>query len=275
MKITVFSLFPEILLPYFESSIMARAAERGIINWKLVNIRDYAADKHKTCDDAPYGGGAGMLMKAQPICEAFKANGVEKKDSRPISGGSRKRARVVYLSPSGSLFNQARALELSLEEELAFLCGRYEGVDQRVIDLYADDEISLGDYVLSSGEIAALAVIDAVYRLADGVIRPLSLSEESFTGGLLEYPQWTRPDVYDSVSVPEVLLSGNHESIRKWRLRESVKKTIKTRPDLLKKGVKNGVFNAETIQIIECFTQKTQPASRGGCVAQGKGVCDE
>jgi tRNA (guanine37-N1)-methyltransferase len=236
MKFTVLTLFPEVTDAYFASSIMAKAVERDLVEYRAVNIRDYAADKHHSCDDAPYGGGPGMLMLCEPIGRAFEAVGVPR---REVAGGgvsvnrqSDKRL-VVYLSPSGELFNQKAAEELAGEQEIVLLCGRYEGVDQRALDLYVDREISVGDYVLSSGEIAALTVIDAVYRLIDGVITGESLAEESFTGGLLEYPQWTRPPEYGTLTVPDVLLSGHHAQIRKWRLKKRVEKTLQVRPELV------------------------------------------
>ncbi|MDR1095163.1 MAG: tRNA (guanosine(37)-N1)-methyltransferase TrmD [Spirochaetaceae bacterium] len=242
MKFTVLTLFPEVADAYFASSIMAKAVERGLVEYRAVNIRDYAADRHRSCDDAPYGGGPGMLMLPEPIGRAFEAAGVPRRPiidinanaGRVVSGGRQSAERlVVYLSPSGELFNQKTAMELAGEKELVFLCGRYEGVDQRALDLYVDREISVGDYVLSSGEIAALIVIDAVYRLVDGVITGESLVEESFTGGLLEYPQWTRPPEYGTLKVPEVLLSGHHEQIRKWRLKKRIEKTMRVRPELI------------------------------------------
>ena len=220
MKFTVLSLFPEILEGFFESSIMAKAVERGSIEYELVNIRDFAFDKHKTCDDAPYGGGAGMVMKAEPVALAL--------DSVKAAG-----KKTVYMSPSGRLFNQKTAEELSAEKEIIILCGRYEGVDQRIIDAYIDTEISIGDYVLSSGETAALVVIDAVYRLIDGVINSESLEEESFSRGLLEYPHYTRPEVFQGMKVPDILMSGHHANIERWRLKKSLEKTSKNRPDLL------------------------------------------
>ncbi len=240
MKYTILTLFPEITDAFFATSIMAKAIKRGIIEYQAVNIRDYARDKHKTCDDAPYGGGAGMLMLPEPLDLAFK-------DVLKDSG----QRRVVYLSPSGRQFNQELAKELAAEQELVLLCGRYEGIDQRIIDRYVDDEISIGDYVLSSGEVAALAVIDATYRLVDNVISADSLAEESFSDGLLEYPQFTRPEVFDTMKVPEVLLSGHHEQIRLWRLQKRVEKTLRQRPDLIQRGRANGVFNNETIKIID------------------------
>jgi len=243
MKYTVLTLFPEITDAFFASSIMAKAIKRGIIGYQPVNIRDFALDKHKTCDDAPYGGGAGMLMLAEPLAGALESV----LRSSCICG----KQRVIYLSPSGKPFDQKSAKELAAEQELILICGRYEGIDQRIIDRYVDDEISVGDYILSSGEVAALAVIDATYRLVDNVICPESLDEESFAGGLLEYPQFTRPEIFDTMKVPEVLLSGHHEQIRLWRLERRIEKTMKYRPDLIQRGGELGLFNKEIIGIID------------------------
>jgi len=220
LKLTVLTLFPEILKGFFESSIMKRAVERGLITYDLVDIRDYALDKHHKCDDIVYGGGPGMLMLPEPLGRALDAVGAAEK-------------RTVYLTPGGRLFNQAYARDLAKETDLVLVCGRYEGVDQRIVDKYVDDEISVGDYVLSSGEVAALVLVDAVYRLVDGVIKGESLVEESFESGLLEYPQYTRPAVYDTLRVPGVLSSGHHANIVRWRLRQAVEKTLRYRPDLL------------------------------------------
>ncbi|MCL1814464.1 MAG: tRNA (guanosine(37)-N1)-methyltransferase TrmD [Treponema sp.] len=239
MKFTVLTLFPEITNAYFASSIMAKALEKGIIQYRAVNIRDFALDKHKTCDDAPYGGGPGMLMLAEPLSRALK--------SIDTAGSS----HVICLTPSGRLFTQKRAQELAVMEEIVLICGRYEGIDQRIIDTYVDEELSIGDYVLSSGEAAALAVVDAIYRLVDWVITPESLTEESFSGGLLEYPQYTRPEIFDTMKVPEVLLSGHHENIRCWRQKKRVEKTLAFRPELLERGLREGLFDAETVKLIE------------------------
>jgi tRNA (guanine37-N1)-methyltransferase len=245
MKYTVLTLFPEITDAFFANSIMAKAIKRGIIEYRALNIRDYATDKHKTCDDAPYGGGPGMLMLPEPLDLALKA---------ALSGADSaagEKPRVIYLSPSGRLFNQELAKELAAERELVLICGRYEGIDQRIIDRYVDDEISVGDYVLSSGEAAALVVIDATYRLVDSVICADSLTEESFSSGLLEYPQFTRPEIFDIMKVPEVLLSGHHEQIRLWRLEKRVEKTMRQRPDLIQRGMELGIFNDEILSIID------------------------
>ena len=220
MKFTILTLFPDIVRAYFEASIMKRAVASGLIEYSLVNFRDYATDKHHKCDDEVFGGGAGMLMKPEPLDRALEVVG------SPT-------VRTIFVTPSGRLFNQAMAEEFSREENLVILCGRYEGVDQRVIDMRVTDEISIGDYVLSSGEIAAMVLIDAIYRLKPGVISGESLNEESFSKGLLEYPQYTRPANYANMRVPDVVLSGNHAQIARWRLKASIAKTLAYRPELL------------------------------------------
>jgi len=221
MKFTVLSLFPEILEGFFSSSLMKKAIDRGLIEVQFVNIRDFAQDKHKTCDDVPYGGGAGMVLRPEPLALALDSVGAGQK-------------RTLYPTPSGRLFSQPLAAELAREQELVLICGRYEGIDQRIVDEYVDDEISIGDYVLSSGEVASLVVIDAVYRLREGVIKARSLEEESFSGDfLLEYPQYTRPEEFRNRKVPEVLLSGHHKNILEWRRKMSIDKTKRLRPDLI------------------------------------------
>ncbi len=220
MTITVLTLFPGIFRGYLESSILARAISRGLVDVKVVDIREYATDRHHVCDDAAYGGGPGMVMKPEPIAAALEACAVPG-------------ARVIYLTPSGRLFTQRAAEELAGVADFTLLCGRYEGVDQRVIDAFVTDEYSVGDYVLSGGEVGAMAVVDSVARLVPGVITGESLEEESFSEGLLEYPHYTRPEEFRGMRVPEVLLSGHHEKIRQWRLLRSVEKTLKYRPELL------------------------------------------
>ena len=237
MKIDVLSLFPGILEGFFTSSIMARAVERGLVSYTLTDIRDYATDKHHKCDDEIFGGGAGMLMLPGPVSAALDAVGADK-------------ARVVYVTPGGRLFNQAYARELAAEERIVLVCGRYEGLDQRVIDKYVTDEISIGDYVLSSGETAALVIVDAIYRLIPGVITGESLEEESFEGGLLEYPQYTRPAVYDTMKVPDVLVSGHHANIVKWRMKKRLEKTLLYRPDLLQGKGLEGELRAMILELI-------------------------
>ncbi len=220
MNIDVVTLFPEIVQGFFSNSIMKRAVENGYVSYNLVDFRNFADDKHLTCDDSPYGGGAGMVLKPEPLCKALESIKAKEK-------------RVIYASPSGKRLTQALSEELSKQENLVFICGHYEGIDQRVIDLYVDDEVCIGDYVISSGEISSLVIIDSVYRLIDGVINEESLEEESFSDGLLEYPQYTRPRVYEGLEVPSVLLSGNHKAIKQWRLEKRLEKTKNFRPELL------------------------------------------
>lgn len=220
MNIVVLTLFPELVEPYFTTSIPSKAVERGLISYTIVNFRDFARDRHRTCDDAPYGGGAGMVIKPEPLAAALDS----------VNALSH---TVVYPSAAGYRFTQQVARDLSREETLIFICGRYEGVDQRVLDFYRAREYSIGDYVLSSGELAALVMIDAVIRLREGVITRESLEEESYASGLLEYPHYTRPVEFRGMSVPDVLLSGHHEEIRRWRLRKSLERTLDRRPDLL------------------------------------------
>ena len=253
MKFTVLTLFPEIPKAFFESSIMKKAVDKGIIAYDLVNIRDFALDKHHTCDDAPYGGGAGQLLLPEPLGKALDSVEAYRK-------------HVIYVTPSGKKLTQAKAVQLSQKDELVLICGRYEGVDQRIIDYYVDDEISIGDYVMSSGEVAATVVIDTVYRLIDGVITHQSLDEESFSDNLLEYPQYTRPDVYKGMEVPAVLTGGNHEEIRKWRLKKSLQKTLMNRPDLIVKARETGTLSTEAEKMIEelaeCSNYKTDSRRR-------------
>ena len=247
MKVTVLTLFPEILEGFFSTSIMARAVKEGKIAYQLVDFREYSTDKHKKCDDAPYGGGAGMVLKAEPLSAALDAQEAKSK-------------HVVYLTPSGSLFNQAKAVQYSKTSELVLICGRYEGVDQRIIDEYVDDEVSIGDYVLSSGETAALVVIDAVYRLVEGVINGESLVEESHTDGLLEYPHYTRPENFHSVGVPTELLSGNHAAIERWRFDRRLEKTLRNRPELLDRAV----LSKERRSVLDCLLL-SQGGQDGSC----------
>lgn len=252
MNFHVLTLFPEIPRAFFETSIMKKAVEKGIIAYDLVNIRDFAFDKHKTCDDSPYGGGAGMLMLPEPLDLGLKSVVSKIKETQ----GPKAKKRIIYVTPSGKPFTQKLAQDLSQEDNLIFICGRYEGIDQRIIDSWVDDEISIGDYVMSSGELAATVIIDAVYRLVDGVISPDSLCEESYTGGLLEYPQYTHPEVFRGRKVPEVLLSGHHENIRKWRLRKRLEKTLRVRPDMVAKARENGQLSKEAEKMIETITNQ-------------------
>ena len=220
MKIDILTLFPEMFVPLRES-IIGRAVENGRIEINLVNIRDFSADKHKKCDDYPYGGGAGMVMMPQPIAAAIAS--VDEKHE----------ARRIYLSPKGRTFSQKMLGRLSSYGHIVLLCGHYEGVDQRVLDLYIDEEISLGDFVLTGGELPAMVVADCLARFQGGVLSEGSLVDESFTNGLLEYPQYTRPQVFEGLSVPEVRVSGDHGKVDAWRREQAEKLTKELRPDLL------------------------------------------
>lgn len=227
MKFNILTLFPEAYLP-LQSGVIGRAVKKGIIVLNIVNIRDYSLDKHKKCDDAPYGGGAGMVMTAQPLTDAVNAVDSKRKSKR------------IYLSPKGTRLDQNKVKELAEYEELTLVCGCYEGVDQRFIDAEIDEEISVGDYILTGGELASMIIVNAVSRLKDGVLgNNETTEEESFENYLLEYPQYTKPRVYNGIEVPDILLSGNHELIKKWRLKQSVRLTRKLRPDLYRKYYKN------------------------------------
>ena len=221
MKITILTLFPE-MFTALSQSILGRALKSGKFSVDIVDIRDYTEDKHLKCDDYPFGGGAGMVMMAQPIGSAIEAVDPDHK------------ARRIYLSPKGKTFRQEKVFELVEEEHLVLLCGHYEGVDQRAIDLFIDEEISIGDYVLTGGELPAMVVVDCVARYVEGVLSPESLVQESFSENLFEYPQYTRPVEYRGLTVPEVLRSGNHAEIDKWRRAQAEAVTRKMRPDLLK-----------------------------------------
>lgn len=225
MRIDILTLFPDMFAGPFSSSILKRARERGLIEINLVNIRDFSANRHRTVDDTPYGGGAGMVMGPEAIFEAVE-------HVRNQSG--RGPCRVALMCPQGRYFNQALAWELAAEQELIIVCGHYEGVDERVREMLVTDEISIGDYILTGGELPAMVVADAVARLVPGVLGSAgSVAEESFNTGLLEYPHYTRPKGYRGLEVPDVLLSGHHEEIRKWRRRQSLLRTLGRRPELL------------------------------------------
>ena len=224
------TLFPEIFHSYMSESIMKRAIEKEIIEVHVYNIRDFSANKHKKVDDYPFGGGAGMLMTPQPIYDTYK---------HIVETHNIKNPRVVYLTPKGKVYKQDIACDLSSNEDIILLCGHYEGIDQRIIDLIVTDEISIGDYVLTGGELPALIMIDSIARLIPGVLsQNESFEEESFKDDLLEYPHYTRPREFMGMKVPDVLLSGNHQRIGKWRLEESKKITKLRRPDLYKKSCK-------------------------------------
>ena len=221
MRIDILTLFPEMFTP-LQTSIIGRAVDSGKLQINVYDIREYTLDKHKKCDDTPFGGGAGMVMTPQPIASAIDA--IDKDHS----------ARRIYMSPRGRTFNQKIVLEYGKLDRILLLCGHYEGVDQRVLDLYFDEELSIGDFVLTGGEIPAMAVVDAVARYVDGVINDQSLEQESFASGMLEYPHYTRPQEFMGLKVPEVLTSGHHANIEKWRKEKSLEITRKNRPDLLK-----------------------------------------
>ena len=220
MRIDILTLFPEMFTP-LKTSIIGRAVDSGKLSIFVHDIREYTLDKHKKCDDTPFGGGAGMVMMPQPIASAISA--IDPKHE----------AKRIYLSPKGRVFKQNVVLEYAKCERLLLLCGHYEGVDQRVIDLFIDEELSIGDFVLTGGEIPAMAVVDAVARYVDGVIKGESLLQESFSNGLLEYPQYTRPQEFMGLKVPEVLTSGNHGEVDKWRAEKALEITKKNRPDIL------------------------------------------
>ena len=220
MKFDVLTLFPD-MFKSLEESIIGRAKEKGLIEINLINIRDFSKDKHKKVDDTPYGGGAGMVIKPDVVYEAYSSIKSEN-------------AKVIYLSPQGKVLNQNKVKELSKEDHLILLCGHYEGIDQRVLDEIVDEEISIGDYVLTGGELPAMVIIDSVSRYVEGVLNDESTKEESFSNKLLEYPQYTRPEEFRGRKVPEVLISGHHENIKKWREQKSLEITKIKRPDLLK-----------------------------------------
>lgn len=222
MKISILTLFPE-MFDIFNYSIIGRARENNLVNIECINIRDYTKDKHKKVDDYPYGGGCGMVMAPQPLIDSIKACKENNK------------GKVIFLGPRGRKFNQEVSKELSKEKELIFLCGHYEGIDERVYN-YIDDEISLGDFVLTGGEMAAIPIIDSLLRFVPKVLgKEESYEEESFSDGLLEYPQYTRPEEYEGMKVPDVLLSGHHANIKKWRRKQSLLITKEKRKDLYKK----------------------------------------
>ena len=221
MKFNVLTLFPEMFEP-IKQSVIGKAIEKNIVEINLINIRDFSKDKHKKVDDTPYGGGAGMVIRPDVVYDAYKS--IEDLNTK-----------VIYLSPQGKTLNQKMVEELSKEESLTLLCGHYEGIDQRVLDKIVDEEISIGDYVLTGGEIPAMVLIDAVSRYIPEVLSEESTKEESFSKGLLEYPQYTRPEVFEGEKVPEVLISGHHENIDNWRREEAVRITKMKRPDLLNK----------------------------------------
>ena len=248
MNFHILTLFPEMIEQGMHTSIIGRAIAGGYLSINAVNIRDYAFNKHQKVDDYPYGGGAGMLMQAQPVYDAYR-----------VVAGDRK-VRCVYLTPQGAPFTQKKARELSGEEELVLLCGHYEGIDERVLEEIVTDYVSIGDYVLTGGEPAAMVVCDAVIRLQDGVILEQSHADDSFSDGLLEHPQYTKPAQFEGMGVPDVLLSGHHANIRRWRLKQSLERTLQRRPDLLEERA----FSEEEMNLIDEL-----------CLERSKNICGE
>ena len=223
MKITVLTQFPDMFAPVLSESILGRAADKGLLSFEIINIRDHSVDKHRKTDDTPFGGGFGMVMTPQPAFDALRACGAEGK-------------RILYMSPRGRMLDKDLALELAAEEEFLILCGHYEGVDQRIIDAFSMEEVSIGDYVLTGGELPAMVLIDAVVRLIPGCLSdPEAGLEESVYSGLLEHDQYTKPRVYEGLEVPEVLFNGNHRLIHNWEYENSLRLTKKRRPDLFEK----------------------------------------
>ncbi len=233
MKFDILTLFPEMFEP-LKKSIIGRAVEKGIIEINVIDIRNFSKDKHKKVDDTPYGGGAGMVIRPDVVYDTYTS--VSKDD-----------AKVIYMSPQGKVLDQNIVENLSKENHIILLCGHYEGIDQRVLDEIKPEEISIGDYVLTGGEIPAMVLIDSVSRYVDGVLNKESIDEESFSNGLLEYPQYTRPEVFRGKKVPEILLTGHHENVRKWRRKESIKNTYLKRPKLLE----NVELSKEDVKYLE------------------------
>ena len=250
MNFYIMTLFPEMVMDGLNTSIIGRAVNKGLLSIEALNIRDYAFNKHHSVDDYPYGGGAGMLMQAEPVYQCYdalarqiterKAKATEEKltsGEKKEMSGEQKRTRVIYLSPQGKTFNQSMAEEFAQEEDLVFLCGHYEGIDERVLEEIVTDYVSIGDYVLTGGELPALVMMDTISRLVPGVLNnDVSAETESFQDSLLEYPQYSRPEEWRGKKVPPVLLSGHHANVEKWRREQSIIRTAKWRPDLLEKA---------------------------------------
>src|SRR5687767_5555323 len=252
MQFEVFTLLPEVFPPYLESSILQRARQRGLIEVRIHNIRDYTHDKHHTTDDTPYGGGGGMVMKPEPVFEAVES--VLEVSSGPVQDGP---LPVILLTPQGRVFTQRVAEELAGHERIALLCGRYEGVDERIREHLVTDELSVGDYVLTGGELPALLLIDAVSRLIPGVLGdPTGAEDDSHSMGLLEYPHYTRPPEFRGWKVPDVLLSGDHAKIEKWRREQALERTFKKRPDMIEKAE----LSEKDRKFIEGLKSKASPS---------------
>ncbi|HHX12899.1 MAG TPA: tRNA (guanosine(37)-N1)-methyltransferase TrmD [Clostridiales bacterium] len=230
MNFHVLTLFPEMVTQGLNTSITGRAIDKGLISLNAINIRDYSKDKHNRVDDYPYGGGAGMVIQAEPVYDSYLGLSTKLNSNKD----NNKKPRVIYVTPQGPVFNQNMAKEFSSEDDLVFLCGHYEGIDERVLEMIVTDYVSIGDYVLTGGELPAMVMIDAISRLIPGVLNNDSSSEfESLHDNLLEYPQYTRPEVFRGERVPSILLSGHHANIEAWRREEAIKRTLERRPDLL------------------------------------------
>ena len=236
MKFTVLTLFPEIFELYLAQTIMQRASELGIVEYKIVNIRDYSGNKHNQVDDIPFGGGAGMVLKPEPYWNYFEQKMIEKKE---------KKGYVIFVTPQGKQLTHEKVIEISNRDDVTIISGRYEGLDQRVIDEFVDEEISIGDYVLSSGDLPSLVLMDSVIRIKEGVIKKESFETDSFFNGLLGFPQYTRPIVQEGYPVPDVLRSGNHKKIDEYRHFKAIEKTEKNREDLLNKKLESEEFQKE------------------------------
>jgi tRNA (guanine37-N1)-methyltransferase len=242
MEFHVMTLFPEMIMQGLSDSVIGRAIKKGVISLNAVNIRDYSTDKHKHVDDYPYGGGAGMVMQPGPVYDCYQ----------DITKNMEKKPRVIYMTPQGRVFSQSIAEELSKEDNLIFLCGHYEGIDERVLDEIVTDHLSIGDYVLTGGELPAMVMIDTIARLVPGVLNNSeSAAYDSFQDGLLEYPQYTRPEVFHGQVVPEVLLSGHHANIEKWRRQQSLKRTSERRPELLQNEEVRKQLSVEDLKYLE------------------------
>ncbi len=251
MNFHILTLFPEMVIGGLGVSITGRAMEKGVITINAVNIRDYSKDKHRHVDDAPYGGGAGMVMQPGPVVDAYE----------DLCGRILKRPRVIYMTPQGKVFNQKIAQELAKEEDLVFLCGHYEGIDERALELICTDFLSVGDYVLTGGELPAMVMIDCISRLIPGVLNnEVSAEVESFHDNLLEYPQYTRPEIYREMPVPPVLLSGHHKNIQEWRRQQSIRRTLERRPDLLE-GAELSRKEAEYLEGLRRESQESEEMS--------------
>lgn len=249
MNFHILTLFPDMVMQGLGTSIIGRAVNNGLLSIEAVNIRDYAFNKHQSVDDYPYGGGAGMLMQAEPVYQAYEA----------IAEKVKKKPRVVCLSPQGATFSQTMAEELAKEEELVLLCGHYEGIDERVLEEIVTDYVSIGDYVLTGGELPAMVMVDAISRLIPGVLHnDVSAEFESFQDDLLEYPQYSRPEEWHGKKVPPILLSGHHANIEKWRREQSIIRTKERRPDLLEKCMKSGVLDKKEMKFLQELLAKDE-----------------